>query len=302
MKITNKKSLSSGFTLVELLVSMSITLILVGVLIYLATVSTDAYKSSREEVRASRQGQQAMSVIAKDFESLQIRRGGNDFEWLYVGEETSSLSGPSGKEIPNTSRLIFFTAVTDRYNGEIGVSGVDKGGDVSAVSYRLVYRDQISDTDNDEHAVFSLYRNLADPDEAFDLLAEPDLLESSSSSVFSDSEDLSADNFLVENIYEFTLTFIVLYVDEAGEDQVERVVIAHNSSSASTEFRVKGDKLEITPANSDLESGVLIGAEISISVLTDQGVTLAKSSGLQQEDLLREHSYHYTKKVVIPRS
>lgn len=301
MNLSHKKSFSSGFTLIELLVSMVITVILVGILIYITSISMDTYRTSRNEVRASRQAKQAMDVLARDFEGMVVRRGSNNFEWLNAAAETSQLRGPSGKEIPNTSRVIFFTSATDRYNGEIGVIGTDNGGDVSAVSYRLVYRDQISDTDSDEHAVFALYRNLADPDEAFDLLANENL-STVSSNIFSDAADLSSENFLVENIYEFTVTFVVEYTPEgASASSIERVVLAHNSPSAYEGFSVRGDKLITIPAQTSLESGVLVGVELSISVLTDQGVTLAKRSGLQQEDLLRQHSFHYTKKVLVSR-
>ncbi|MGJ8676668.1 MAG: PulJ/GspJ family protein [Akkermansiaceae bacterium] len=292
------KSRPSGFTLIELLVSMSITLVLVGILIYMTQVSMETYNSSSNEVKASRQAKEAIEVLSRDLESLVVRSGADENEWLYIGAETSDLTGPSGREIPNSSHLIFFTAATDRYNGDIGSSS-DNGGDISAVSYRLVYRDQISDTDDEEHAVFSLYRHLADPDEAFDILALEDL-ESGSSSVFSESEDLSAENFLVENIYEFTVTFMVEYTDNE-DTEVERVILAHNTSDGYTEFRLKSNSIVTSPSNELIESGSVIGAEISITVLTDKGVTLAKKSGILQDDLLKKHSYQYTKKIITPR-
>ena len=113
------KRLQSGFTLIELLVSMVITVVLLGVLVYMTGISMDTYKKSRNEVRASRQAKEALDTIAKDFESMISRRDGNTYEWLYAGQEPSSLKGPTNKEIPNTSQLIFFTGATDRYDGNI---------------------------------------------------------------------------------------------------------------------------------------------------------------------------------------
>ncbi len=300
MKHTKYKSKlgASGFTLVELLVAMTITVVLVGMLVYMGSTSMDAFNDTRNEVRASRQAKQAMDRISRDFESIVLRRDGNDVEWLYSGDETSSLRGPSGREIPNTNRVIFFTAATDRYNGEINTEN-DNGGDVSAVSYRLVYRDQISDSDAEEYAVFSLYRNLADPDEAFDLIAEDDLL-AQSATVFSDNEDLAAENFLVENIYEFTLTFIVKYTDENEAEQIERVVMAQGGSGFN-QFSIRGNTLESSPAlDGQANTGTLDGVEVSITVLTDRGMTLAKNSGISQEELLKNHSFHYTKSIITP--
>lgn len=297
------KRLQSGFTLIELLVSMTITVILLGILVYMTGISMDTYKRSRDEVRASRQAKEALETLAKDFESMVSRRDGNNYEWLYAGQEPSSLKGPAGKEITNTSQLIFFTGATDRYNGQIGVAGVDNGGDVSAVCYRLVYRDQIQDTDTEEHAVFSMYRHLVNPDDAFGiapasgLLAE-DNLKAAYTGLYNDGDDFNAANFLVENIYEFTVTFLVEYT-EANVTKIQRVTLS--SSGSYQEFRLKGNSLDTTPANAAIANGNIIGVEIGITVLTDQGLILAKKSPLSQADILKKHSYHYTKTVNTPR-
>ena len=292
----------AGFTLIELLVAMAITVVLLGVLVYLTGVSMDTYRDSRNEVRASRQAKEALAAISKDLESMVSRRDGNTYEWFYAGKEPRGLEGPNGKEITNASQLIFFTGATDRYNGEIG-TGNDKGGDVSAVSYRLVYRDQISDTDNDRFAVFSLYRHLVNPDEAFDLLAVDDL-KAASTTLFSDSRDLTAENFLVENIYEFTLTLLVEYTPSGSNiSKIERVTLRQKGQSNYTEFRLKGNKIEATggPQASAIENGRIVGAEVSITVLSDRGLTLAKKSGLPREELVKKHGYHYTKTITTPR-
>ena len=299
----------SGFTLVELLVAMTITIILLGVLVYMTGISMDTYRDSQNEVRASRQAKEAINTIAQDFESMVSRRDGNPFEWLYAGEETTGNLGPSGKEVPNTSRLIFFTGATDRYNGDIGGTE-DNGGDVSAVSYRLVFRDQISDTDDDEHAVFSLYRHLVNPDDAFNLLAADDL-EDAYTSAFSDTDDLNADNFLVENIYEFSVTFIIQVTVDSGGVPITHTVRAPMSPNALTELRITGTTIESTgdldfPTGSGLtkeqvESGSIVGVDISITVLSEQGVTLAKRSAISREDLVKKHGYHFSKRITTPR-
>jgi len=301
----------AGFTLVELLVAMTITIILLGVLVYMTGVSTDTYRSNRSEIRASRQAKEALTAITNDFESMVIRRDGNAFEWLYAGEETSRLDGPEGREIPNTSRLIFFTAATDRYNGAVGGAS-DAGGDVSAVSYRLVYRDQISDTDDEEHAVFSLYRTLADPNITFDNILASESLESAYTSQFSDDADFEPSNFLVENIYEFSITFLIEVPVEVNGITVNHTVRATMSpDNYLREFRVSGLGINFEgsieyPSGSGLtqdqvEDGTLAGVDIALTVLSDQGVTLAKRSGIKRADLIKKYGYHYTKSIVLPR-
>jgi len=123
------KRLQSGFTLVELLVAMAITVILLGVLVYMTGISMDTYKNSRNEVRASRQAKEAVETLAKDFEGLMAKRDGNTYEWLYA-----KVDNATGAEYvaANASQLIFFTGATDRYNGDIGGSS-DRGGDISTV-------------------------------------------------------------------------------------------------------------------------------------------------------------------------
>lgn len=311
MNIKKLQSGKSGFTLVELLVAMAITIVLLGVLVYMTGISMDTYRDSRNEVRASRQAKEAISTIAKDFESMVLRKDGNDYEWLYAGEETSSLQGPSGKEIPNTSHLIFFTGATDRYNGDIGGAD-DEGGDVSAVSYRLVYRDQIADTDDETHAVFSLYRHLINPDEAFEHLLAVEDLEQEYTGQFNDSEDLKAENFLVENIYEFSVTFLIeVAVDNAGTQITHTVRATMSPGNMMDEFRVTGSGIEYDgdinfPSGSGLtkeqiESGSIVGVDISITVLSDQGLTLAKRSGISRTELISKHGYQYTKSITTPR-
>lgn len=313
MKIKRLQNSRPGFTLIELLVSMAITVVLLGVLVYMTGISMDTYRDSRNEIRASRQAKEALETIAKDLESLVSRSDGSTYEWLYAGVDSMSglgdASGPSGKDgqITNRAQIIFFTGATDRYNGEIGVDGVDMGGDISAVSYRLAYRDQIGDTADEKYAVFSLYRHLVNPDKTFGVngvagLLAVDDLQVAYQNGFA-AGDLVSSNFLVENIYEITLTFLVEYTPSGSAiSKIERVSLMQNGSGGYDEFRLKGNKIVADgPQAEEIENGRIVGAEVSITVLTDRGLTLAKKSGISREDLVKKHSYHYTKSITTPR-
>ncbi len=169
---------AKGFTLLELMVAMSVTVILLGMVTFMTGVSMDGYKGSRDKVVAGRQAKEALDAITKDFEAMVARADGSDNMWLYAEVEpnlSTALGGPAGKTITNAPRLIFFTGAPDRYDGDIGGTN-DNGGDVSAVSYRLAYRDQISGTAANAVGAFpsfTLYRHLVDPDATFTQRAWP---------------------------------------------------------------------------------------------------------------------------------
>jgi prepilin-type N-terminal cleavage/methylation domain-containing protein len=162
IQITTKKS---GFTLIELLVAMAITTIIVTVLVSITALSLDTWNRSRSEIRAARQGKAMIDSMAQDLESLVLRKG-NSFEWLNA-QSKPSTEGPNGRPSPNAIDFFFFSAATDRYNGQIGVANVDMGGDVSSIAYQLRYKDPISNGTDDKFKTFVLYRKIVNPDRTF---------------------------------------------------------------------------------------------------------------------------------------
>ena len=140
MKTPLSPKRAKGFTLIELMVAMAITTVIVTVLVSITGIAIDTWQRGRAEIRASRQAKSMLDTMAKDFESLVSRRG-NNFEWLYSKVE-ADLPGPSANMSSNAAEVIFFTAATDRYEGQIGTD-LDLGGDVSCVSYQLQYQDPV---------------------------------------------------------------------------------------------------------------------------------------------------------------
>ena len=66
-----------GFTLVELIVAMGITIIILTLLVSITGVALDGWRVSRNKVRAARQAKAALEQVSKDFESMVVRRGNN---------------------------------------------------------------------------------------------------------------------------------------------------------------------------------------------------------------------------------
>jgi hypothetical protein len=130
--------------------------------------------------------------------------------------------------------------------------------------------------------------------------------------MFNDTKDLTASNFLVENIYEFTITFLVEVTEGSNggttpTTSIERVTLRQDPNASGnpyTEFRLKGDKITVMGGGSgaDLTNGNIVGVEISISVITDQGLVIAKKvPSAVWEKQQGKYTYHYTKTINTPR-
>ena len=306
MKTHSTSRPHGGFTLMELMVAMAITTIIVTVLVSITSIATDTWNRSRSELRAMRQGKAMIESMARDFEALVVRKG-NEFEWLYA-ETPSSMPGDR-LESSNACDLIFFTAATDRYEGKIGTND-DKGGDVSCVAYRLDFRDPVDPGGSSDFETFVLNRKLVDPNETFEnLLGETDLDQAFGTY---DSEIDDPENFVCENVYQFTLVFKVEVPVQSGNTTTYKTVsvpVGSGGTSTAKFFRLYGNKID-TPyagdsdvSSDDLAAGRLVGVEVSLTVVTDFGIDQIRRrsfTGEQQAEFLAQNSYHYSKLIQVP--
>lgn len=294
-----------GFTLIELLVSMTITLVILGLLLGMTKLAVTAWQNSHSKTRASRLAQEVFDSIGKDLEGMVIRTG-NSYEWLLVRESdnTATENGPAAtKEMVNPLDISFFSAVTDRYNGQINVDGVDMGGDISMVRYRLIHQDLIGGST--PKPVFALYRQLIDPDDTFNEM----LAKTSIDGIRDTSEIVAEENYLVENIFDFTLSFNFEYTTSAGAKGYRRIVV--QSDGSNDPISIKGNEILVngTSLQSQLPTGAssprLAGADVSILVLSDGGMNGLKNKNISTDEqlaaYLNENGYHYSKSVIVPR-
>ena len=311
MKTHRTSPAKRGFTLMELMVAMAITTIIVTVLVSITSIALDTWNRSRAELRAARQGKTMVDSMARDFESLVTRRG-NTNEWLSAITPTASLPKVKNTESSNACELSFFTAATDRYNGQIGTT-TDKGGDVSCASYLLEGKDPIAGGSG-KFDTFVLNRLLVNPDETFNqLLGKPDLAAAFDTYDAGKTKRKLPENFVCENIYQFSITFHV---------QVSKIVnsvstlidvpITVGDSASSKEFRIQGSGLIVDsnaklPNNvvvADLKAGRLTAVEISLTVVSDFGIDQLRArsdlTGTKQAEFLAKNSYQYTKLVQVP--
>jgi prepilin-type N-terminal cleavage/methylation domain-containing protein len=306
MKTQITSSKKRGFTLMELMVAMAITTIIVTVLVSITSIALDTWNRSRAELRASRQAKSMVDSMARDFEALVTRRG-NTNEWLSA---ISAQTMPGDRLLSTSaSKLIFFTAATDRYNGQIGVTGVDDGGDVSCVAYELEYKDPIGGNSG-KFDTFILNRKLVDPKEAFDKLLGKENLETAFTSVSGNVNDST--NFVCENIFQFTVTFHVQVAQTvSGTTTLVTVPVTVGKSSSgqiTKEFRIKGSGVIAdisggSVTSDQLKAGRVTAVEISLTVISDFGIDQLRTrtfTGSQQSEFLAKNSYQYSKMVQLP--
>ncbi len=305
-----------GFTLAELMVAMGITVLLLTMLITVTGVALDGWRISRNKVRAARQAKAALDQISRDFESMVVR-GGNGFEWFYA-ESEGDAPGPQDTKSPNAARLVFFTAATDRYDGKVG-SAADLGGDVSAVGYRLFYKDPITDKDGTPYDVFALYRILVDPElknnpdipgegTFADLLAKEDL--EKAFRPYENHIDKSR-NFVCENIFEMSIVFLIEYTEVQENNTLERklarvpILSTSQAQAAVKEFRLTGKGIKADGSDKeDYARGRIVAVDVTVSVLTDNAITTLRKAQFTQtklEEYLAKNSYRYSKTVLLPQ-
>jgi len=301
-----------GFTLIELMVAMAITTVIITVLVSITGVALDTWQRGRSEIRASRQAKAMLDTMAKDFESLVCRRG-NNFEWLFSRVE-AELPGPIANRSSNAAELVFFTAATDRYLGQVGGPN-DRGGDVSCVGYQLGYQDPVSGLEEPNSSTFVLYRLLVDPDAAFnDLLGRDDLQSAFSSYAQKVNE---VENFVCENVYQFTLTYQVEVSQQTGSGAnatttIVPVRVTLGETGAGRVFRLSGDGIETDASPStlrpsvtidELKAGRLTAVEIGMTVLSDSAAIRLATQGLSEQarqKILAQESFQYSRVVPLP--
>lgn len=310
------KRCRKGFTLAELLVAMSITLVLTLLTLLITGTAIDTWKAARTEIRAAGQAKVMLNALGRDLESMVSRLGNNDSQWL-IATTTPEGIGPEGQESPNAARLTFFTSASDRYNGNAGSRerlsngnegnrNADQGGDVSAVSYQLDFVDPVFGNPNQRFSTFVLYRNLLDPNETYNgsLMGRQNLEPAFDASA--GANDLA--DLMCENVYEFTVTFVVAYRDTVGTNRTTKITVMSSDRGQQTvrNFAVNGTGLAPNlNTRSEFVGGRITSVEIAITVLSDEGVAVLKRNPFQSPAastrFIEQNSFRYTRSVTIPQ-
>lgn len=302
MKIYCLGKSHKGFTLAELLVAMAITVVLVSLTVAITGTAIDTWRGARNEIRASRQAKIMLDALGSDLESFVVK-GGNTNEWLYAKSDIEEI-GPEGKPSPNSALFVFLTAASDRYGGNVGNETDDKGGDVSTVGYQLKFEDPIFADQDERYSKFVLYRNLINPDQTFQGVLGNDTLEEAYSGYAGASSD--SKNFMCENIYEFSVVFVVEYLNQSEEKELIRVpVISTSSINGVEKFVITGNGIKADSLEPQYAGGSVVSVDLGITVLSDTGMRQLPNRSFKNNEakakFLSRNSYNYTKSVLLPQ-
>lgn len=255
-----KKLIQKGFTLLELLVAMSVTVIIVGLLTYVVRTSFNTLNDSQGTISSNQKAVLAIDQLAIDLESMFVKSG-SPYEWLAAsamntnpGSEYSNLfdtAGSSSNAVGNFSRLAFITAAVDRYDGDL-----ENPGDISCVEYGIAYQD-IVDPDEGTNPTFVLFRNRIEPDVTFTSVIADSTVDATTYDLLTtvDSTRASAPagrptrfddpaNILSENVKALSITFNVEYTDAAGLTQLAKIPVVETGTAATDGFKV--DRFAVT--------------------------------------------------------
>lgn len=316
----------SGFTLLELLVAMVITSMLVLIIMQLTSKGLEIWKTITDEVNTSSRARIALRTVANDIESMQVRLGDNQDQWFFAKGDSRVSQSLKGLRIPMSTQCVFFTSAFDR-NPAVGSSdslrsnyrtarshNTDTQGDVNAVGYRLLFRDQILNIPGSSarksqgiYPLFSLYRQLISPREAYEKMLGKDNLEAAYSSFERDDEK----HFLCENIIEFNLILTIAYASNNSSSQgraaYETVTVPVISTKNSrSDIEIFGDRILVS--SKKLENGHITAANISVTVVTEEGmgvinqVRLGRRPAPKLDEFFRRYTRTYARRVSPPAS
>ncbi len=315
-----------GFTLIELMTAMAITALLVLIIGQITTQGVDLWKSVREDVATTGSSRVTLQTMAHDFESFQLRAGDNNYQWLFAKADDTVKGAPKGLTIPRSARCVFFACAPDRnpsVSSDVRLRGnyrdarahnMETQGDVNAIGYRLMYRDQIlnlaGDTKGEEglFPLFSLYRQVVSPRDSFeDLMGRTNL-----EAAYTKYEDNDEKNLLCENILELSLIFNIQYSNEEADrsgrvayDSIAVPIVTTRAKGRGDRVDVYGDRISVN--GRQLQNARIMSVDMAITTLTEEGVAVVdqvrkgRRRAPKSADFIRRYTRSFSRTVAVPQ-
>jgi prepilin-type N-terminal cleavage/methylation domain-containing protein len=289
--VKNTTTARRGFTLLELLVAVTITSIVIVALLSMTGVVVDAWRNGNNKIFTNNEARAAFNRLAEDLESAIIRDNIPQAEWFVAATNPTDFTGLP--KPANATWLAFYTTPGDRqlFEYQAGTGNYDTSkpipGNVVTVSYKIVPQDPISG--KADYRLYGLYRAFpkgtgTPPNPAkitFDsILGKPGLMDNFWASR---AEASDKDNFYISNIFDFSFTFWATYTDTAGKTTTVALPLGQEIHLTSEGLWV-GAKPNPT-ATPTYPGGKLAAVDISMTILTQEGAQKARANDVPNNDL-----------------
>ena len=314
-----------AFTLVELLVSVTVAALLLGLLVSVMARALQMSQTSADTLAAYSSAATAMDLVATDLASLAVTR--QPFEYLQARPESSP--GLTSIPTPNVQPMRLMMLITSPEDSAQpsptasptpGLAYPDSG-QVHAVSYLMAWQNPVSTTagSNPGNSVFGIYRQVATAADTFKyVLGTTDLYNAMyvSGNVGSMQTPPALSAFVIGNVVDFQLAFYANPISTAtgngspavGSLLQPPVFINSASASASTALpylktQLQGTQTLVNGNAPAVSYGPVVYAEISLTVIEQPGAKLwgdGTGVGARSPAAIRQKFGHtLTRKVVL---
>jgi len=255
---------AAAFTLLELLVATTVSIILIGILLSVTQGIISNY--TRTQSKLIRQGDTAFALdqAVQDIEGLVIPN--------VAGAEALLITPESVKDSTNTSWLTLLSTVTDRDTS----TNPAFNGATRAVSYRVAFQDPLGGS----KPVYGIYRSVVSAKQTFDDIVAQTNARSGYWNSASPSPT-ATDNFLAGNVTGFSVRFLR---NDTGQWTL-----------ATDKVRIGRDGSFVN----DLPvSGGFQKAEVSVTALSPQGAQRVQDGVLPLAEALTQYGQTSVRQTV----
>ena len=251
---------SAGFTIVELLVAMAISIMIVGLLLAVSSQMLGDYDLIQGRSRMEADADFAIDMIASDLMTLSIPNKGEGLRAL----------PEKVKDATNAQWLVFLGGTFDK--------DITSSRSVRAVSYRLACQNPVDGSSGSQ--VYGLYRTLADATNTFgSVIGSADL---TTNSFCADTSSTQPKNFLIGNVVAFNTRFLIAGTTNWTDPISQTNTIDRNFAMT----------------NGVSVPGGFTRAEVTVTVLTPKGAKLL-ADGAAFTNVVAKYSCGYSRQVSI---
>ena len=318
--LVSQKEARRGFTLVELLVSITVGALLLAVLVTVISRALQVSQRSADAMTAYSSAATAIDLVATDLASLSVNR--QPFEYLQARPESAPFEGIQ----PMRLMLLLDSPADSAQPSPSGSNTYPDSGQTHAVSYLLAWQNPVSSTvaSNINNSVFGFYRQVVNTPNTFQyVLGTPDLytaLYMGANAPLQTPPALSS--FVAGNVVDFQVAIYACPISTGGRRSTTPaglltlpavIINPVGGATASQPYqRVQVWGTQVSVNNTQTIPAPLAGygpatyAEVSLTVIEDAGAKLwgngqstNASSPTNPTNLRQKYGHTLTRKVLL---